>query len=36
MEMETCLGLNNKNIDKISYAELIEYIEQLTLMLLKY
>jgi len=35
-EMEACLSLNSKDIDKMSYAELIEHIEQLALMLLKY
>lgn len=35
-EMEACLSLNSKDIDKMSYTELIEHIEQLALMLLKY
>ena len=34
IEIEAYLGLRNKDIDKISYAELIEYIDQITLMLL--
>ena len=33
-EIEAYLGLRNKDIDKISYTELIEYIDQITLMLL--
>lgn len=31
-EMEAYLGLRNKDIDKINYNELIEYIDQITLM----
>lgn len=31
-EMEAYLGLINKDIDKINYNELIEYIDQITLM----
>ena len=33
-EIEAYLGLKNKGIDKMNYTELIEYIEQITLMLL--
>jgi len=33
-EIEACLGLKNKEIDKMNYTELIGYIEQITLMLL--
>ena len=33
-EMEAYLGLRNKDIDKINYTELIEYIDQITLTLL--
>lgn len=33
-EMEESLGLENKDIDKMDYTELIEYIDQLALGLL--
>jgi hypothetical protein len=33
-ELEAYLGLRNKDIDKMKYIELIEYIDQITLMLL--
>jgi hypothetical protein len=33
-EIEAYLGLRDKDIDKISYTELIKYIDQITLMLL--
>jgi hypothetical protein len=33
-EIEAYLGLKNKDIDKINYIELIEYINQVTLILL--
>lgn len=33
-EIEAYLGLGNKDIDKINYTELIEYINQITLALL--
>jgi hypothetical protein len=33
-EIESYLGLKNKDIDKMNYTELAEYIEQITLMLL--
>lgn len=33
-ELEAYLGLRNKDIDKINYTELIEYINQITLTLL--
>lgn len=32
-EVETYLGLKNKDIDKMDYTELIQYIEQITFML---
>lgn len=33
-ELEAYLGLKNKDIDKLKYTELIEYIERITLILL--
>ena len=33
-EVEEYLGLRNKDIDKLHYTELIEYINQITLLLL--
>lgn len=33
-EMEVYLGLRNKNIDEMKDIELIEYIDQITLMVL--
>lgn len=33
-ETEVYLGLKNKDIDKISYTELIKYIDEITLRLL--
>ncbi len=35
-EMESCLGLDSKDIDKMTNTELIEYIDKLSLMSLKY
>lgn len=34
-ELETYLGLRNKDIGKMEYNELIEYIDQITLILLR-
>lgn len=34
-EMEVLLGLESKDIDEMSYTELIEYIDQLALKSLK-
>lgn len=31
-EIEACFDLKSKDIDKMSYTELIEYIDQLVLM----
>ncbi|NOW06719.1 hypothetical protein [Clostridium beijerinckii] len=33
-EVEAYLGFRNKDIDKISYTELIKYIDEITLILL--
>jgi hypothetical protein len=33
-EIEAYLGLENKDIDEISYTELIKYIDEITLILL--
>ena len=33
-EIEAYLCFKNKDIDKMNYTELVEYIEQITLMLL--
>lgn len=33
-KIEAYLGMRNKDIDKISYAELIKYIDEITSMLL--
>ena len=33
-EVELYLGLKNKDTDRMSYTELIEYINQITVMLL--
>jgi len=35
-KMEEYLGLESKDIDKMNYTELIEYIDKLVLRLLKY
>lgn len=34
IEIEAYLGMRNKDIDKISYTELIKYIDEITSMLL--
>lgn len=33
-EIEVCLGLENKEVDKMNYIELINYINNIILMLL--
>lgn len=33
-EIEACLGLENKEVDKMNYTELTNYINNITLMLL--
>lgn len=35
-DIEKYLNLENKNIDEMTYVELVDYIEQLNLMIAKY